>query len=83
MSKATYKQCNLEKKISGGICYQVAWIESKFAVVGKTVKIRQEDNSWDDGWLVKSASDEEIDEAIDIHKAIRGHRKNTGDSLTR
>ncbi len=83
MSKVKYKQCRLEKKRQDGLTIQVAWIESKFAVVGKTVKIRQEDNSWDDGWLVKFASDEEIDEAIDIHKAIRGHRKNTGDSLTR
>lgn len=81
--KTKYRQCYLEKAVEGGLVSQTAWIASKYATVGSTVKIKQEDDTWEDRWVVKSVSSQEIDEPIDIHKAIRGHRKNTGDSLSK
>ena len=31
----------------------VSWIPEKFAVVGKTIKLK-DDNKWEDGWIVQS-----------------------------
>ncbi len=60
---------------------QVAWIPSGFASMGRIVKIKQDDGSWVGGWEIVGVGSNEIDEVPDINKMIRGHRKNTGDSL--
>lgn len=80
MSKKTfYRQCRLVKE---GRLFQVSWLPEKFAVVGKILKLRNEDNNeWDNGWLVTSAGDNRVDEPPYADAMIRGHRKNTGDSL--
>ncbi len=45
----TYTQCALLKNGKS----EVTWIPTKFANKGKFVKLRQDDDSWDDGWLVE------------------------------
>jgi hypothetical protein len=51
MSKSeTHTQCQLQK----GTANQVSWIPTKFAVPGQVVKLKNEDGSWDDGWVVES-----------------------------
>lgn len=45
----TYTQCALAKK--GAV--EVAWIPTKFANKGKFIKLKQNDDTWDDGWLVQ------------------------------
>jgi hypothetical protein len=79
MSKKTaYRQCKLQK----GNSHQMSWIPEKFAVLNKTLKLKGEGEDWDDGWVVKEVhSRREDDEMLDPHAAIKGHRKNTGDSL--
>lgn len=49
MKKETYTQCYLAK----GNWYQLAWIPTAFAVVGKVIKIKETDG-WDDGWIVRN-----------------------------
>jgi hypothetical protein len=44
-------QCHLTK----GDTNDIAWIEAKLAVQGKVVKIKQEDGTWDEGWIVSEA----------------------------
>lgn len=44
----TYTQCSLAK----GGSVDVVWIPTKFANKGKFIKLKQADNTWDDGWLV-------------------------------
>jgi hypothetical protein len=79
MSKKTfYRQCRLTKKDS----WQVSWLPEKFAVVGKVLKLRNDkDEEWDNGWVVTGAGENLIDEPPYAEAMIRGHRKNTGDSL--
>lgn len=82
MSKIRYRQCTLRKKLSDSShAQQVSYIPEKFAVVGRTLKLQSpEDGEWSDGWVVVSAG--EINEdPPDAHDAIKGHRKNTGDSM--
>lgn len=83
MSKKTrYKQCKLVKteKAEGRSHVRVSWIPEKFAVVGKVLKLKEND-VWIDGFVVEFAGEDAIDEPPDMNKAIRGHRKATGDSL--
>lgn len=84
--KTTYKQCALARKIPTGTEYQVAWIPSKYAIKDQTIKIRYDmalgAYGWEDGWVVLDVGDEiDSDDVPDHHKAVRMHRKNTGDSL--
>lgn len=54
-----YTQCRLRKLVDGGYLEQVAWIPTEFAVVGKSLKIREplsdrtsKMGDWVDGWVV-------------------------------
>lgn len=54
----------------------MAWIPDQFAVVDKYIKIKNEDGSWDDGWQVKSVSEnsrtaQEADQASQLYKKTR------------
>jgi hypothetical protein len=81
MKKIKYKQCTLEKSINGSTVQTVSWIPEKYAQLGKVLKLQNEDKTWTDGWFVHFVGSSFIEEPIDIHKAVRQHRKNTGDSL--
>lgn len=60
----------------------VSWIPSNFAKVNKVLKLKRKED-WEDGWMVVSASENEVDERNlpDYHKSIKGHRKMTGDNM--
>jgi hypothetical protein len=78
MKKTKYTQCLLQK----GEAYQTSWIPSKFAVVGMVLKIKDDADRWVNGWVVQAAYSEVEDEDLpDYRRAIRNHRKRTGDSL--
>ena len=81
MSKTKYKQCVLERKKGRTGHIRVAYIPEKYAEVGKILKLKTEAGGWSDGWKVIFAQDEAVDEPPDYRKAIRSHRKRTGDSL--
>lgn len=67
-----YIQCALERNGS----HHMAWIPEKFAILEKYVKIKQDDNSWQDGWQVKGISDTkktatEANDASQLYKKTR------------
>lgn len=66
-----YTQCLLRKNNTE----QVAYIPSKFAKLNKILKI-----SGDNGWIVIQIG-QCTDVVPNIRKAIKEHRKSTGDSL--
>jgi hypothetical protein len=47
---------------------------------GMTIDLKNEDDTWTRDWIVASVGSEVKDEAPDVRKMIRGHRKNSGDS---
>lgn len=59
--------------------FRVSWIPAKFAKVGQVLKLK-DNNEWDDGWIVEWTGFTE-QHLEDPRKAIREHRKRTGDSL--
>lgn len=72
-----YTQCILQK----GSVQQTSFIPSKFARIGKCIKLKNEDG-WDNGWIVaeigQTISEKDVPNS---HKAIKDHRKRTGDSF--
>lgn len=47
-----HKQCHLVKWNGYKVTHYHAWIPEEFAEIGEIVKIKQDDGSWDDGWVV-------------------------------
>lgn len=67
-----YAQCSL-KRIDA---HHMAWIPESFANVGKFIKIKLDDGSWQDGWEVIGVSDgrkshEEADYQSQLYKKQR------------
>ena len=84
MTKTThFIQCTLKRKISGGVAITTSYIPQRFAKIGKTLKLKDELDRWNDGWVVDSVGDIviEADNVPDYRKAIRLHRQQTGDNL--
>jgi hypothetical protein len=75
MAKQTYRQCRLTKPIAGGVRVQVSWIPSRHAVVGKMIRIRDDEGAWDDGWLVESAWATEVSEE-EVNRLSRLYTRN-------
>ena len=79
MSKTKYKQCGMDRIVDGKVFHVVSYIPAKFGVVGRVLKLKDGD-VWTDGWVVKTAG-KTVDEPPDWRRAIRSHKKLTGDSL--
>lgn len=81
MSKKLYKQCTLVRNIESGTIQTVSYIPVEFAKLDSVLKLQDEEGLWTSGWKVVGVGHDSTDSPPDFHKAIRGHRKNTGDSL--
>lgn len=80
--KVFYRQCWLEKTCSTGVIQQVSFIPEEFSVIGKVIKLKESNNVWDNGWVVKSVGVRHSEDQLpDSHNDIKSLRKATGDSL--
>jgi hypothetical protein len=83
MNKQIYfRQCVLRKKLTNSYLEQTSYIPEPFCAVDKILKLRNEDNTWDDGWIVIIAHPEKrlAKDVPDAHEMIKSHRKATGDA---
>lgn len=77
MSKqTTHTQCRLHKNLGKVAIEQVSWIESKYAKVGRQVKLKQSNGgNWDYGWVVTEVYTErptqEVMDRKNDHKNMR------------
>lgn len=80
-----YVQCAMRRIIDGGLVRTTSYIPRQFAKLGKTLKLKDDHDNWVDGWVVDCVGDTivESDGVPDYRKAIRNHRKLTGDSTPR
>lgn len=85
-----YIQCKLYKSVfditpegtGNYIVSEVSYIPIEFARVDERLKIKNDNDVWEEGWLVGEVyPNSKTTELPDYRKMIRGHRKNTGDSL--
>lgn len=75
MSKTKfYNQCTLLR----GTTRTVSWIPSEFAVVGKTLKFR-EDDIWVDGWLVIEVGGQLDAKYVEEHERDYTKNRNASD----
>lgn len=75
MSKEySLKQC----KLQNGNTHTVSYIPEKYAIVGETLKLKNND-VWTDGWVVISVSDGIISskDVPDVSTAHKRHRRTT------
>ena len=80
-----YCQCVLEKRNHvASVSKQVAFIPKQFAVVSRSIRIKSDCGTWENGWVVKSVGAEMAENQLpDSHAQIKGHRMNTGDVTPR
>ncbi len=73
-----YAQCTLTRKNQ----IQVSFIPEKFAIKGKTLKLKNDQDEWENGWVVDSIGEFRDEDSVpDVHNSIKEHRKRTGDSM--
>ncbi len=80
-----YVQCAMRRNIASGSVSTTSYIPQEFAKVGRVLRLKDENVGWVDGWVVECVGDVivEDDQLPDSHKAIKNHRKSTGDSTPR
>lgn len=80
-----YVQCSMRRNIVGGSVVTTSFIPQQFAKQGKVLKLKDDSDRWVNGWVVESVGTSvvESESLPDYRKAIRKHRKTTGDSAPR
>ena len=80
-----YVQCTMKRAVDGGSVRTTSYIPQQFAKQGRVLKLKNDLDRWVDGWVVESVGQAVVDaaDAPDYRKAIRNHRKLTGDSQPR
>jgi len=75
----------MRRNIANGSVRTTSYIPQEFAKVGRVLRLKDDNVGWVDGWVVESVGDVivEGDQLPDSHKAIKNHRKSTGDSTPR
>ena len=68
-----YRQCRLRKSIDGVVWEQMSYIPEPFCKVGRTIKLRDNTGTWDDGWSVVTAGARRPAHAVEDHS--RDHLK--------
>ncbi|QEL20078.1 hypothetical protein [Limnoglobus roseus] len=79
-----YRQCRLVKDMGQSQCVQVSWIPDQFAELGRTLKLRDEDKNWENGWVVRGVGRNRLAAADvpDFHELSKAHLRATGDAET-
>ena len=74
MKKAKfYRQCRLQRTVEGNVREQVSYIPEPYCVVGRILRLKTEDGTWEDGWEVMSASERRPARAVEEEE--RDHLK--------
>lgn len=82
---ATYTQCTMRRSTASGSSVMTSFLPRRFAKLGAVLKLKALDDSWVDGWVVEQVGGSAVDSSDlpDFRKAVRNHRKLTGDSTRR
>ena len=76
MSKTKfYRQCVLQRDNST----QVSHIPEEYAIVGQVLKLRDDNDVWEDGWLVKSAGDKQPAAMVEANAMLWKRTRKTSD----
>gem|GEM_PF-6231989 len=73
-----FQQCLLQNRN----VILTSFLPKKFAVVGMSLRLRDSNGTWENGWVVKRKFTA-VEAAPDPRRSVRQHEKTTGDSLPR
>lgn len=73
--EVNYRQCKLQKKTANGTMEQTSYIPEPFCQVGRILKLREDDGTWNDGWKVIFASSMSHSEKW-VNQQSHAHTKN-------
>lgn len=80
-----FRQCRLRRDVKSNgqkvTWFQVSFLPVKYAMKGKRLRLRNDNDVWEDGWVVDQVFSATVDKPVYAASAIREHRKRTGDSL--
>jgi hypothetical protein len=80
-----YAQCSMRRIVAGVTVATTSYLPAQFAKVGRVLKLKDSDDQWVHGRIVETIGDVigEGASVTDYRKAIRNHRRSTGDSTPR
>jgi hypothetical protein len=79
MSTTYYRQCTMRRDDPAGFHQRcVSWIPERFAKVGKYLKLKNDDDTWTDGWKVQEVGDRKDHKAV--ASAEQAHKKQRANS---
>ena len=82
MAAVNFRQCLLYRDPG---TWQTTWLPERHAQLGKRLRLKQDDKTWQEGWVVTRVGESRVpeDHLPDPHADVKGHRRQTGDSLPR
>jgi len=65
-----YRQCHLARKAPSGesLVLMVSWIPEKYAIVGKWLKLKNEQGEWENHWQVTNVWTRKTEEQVLAHE---------------
>jgi hypothetical protein len=64
-----YRQCLLQKKEGVATISRIIWGDEGELTKGRTVKVKEDNGIWTEGWQVMSVSKESLPERYVIHRS--------------
>jgi hypothetical protein len=82
MAKGTdeyFKQAYLKRDTKTGVQRSVSWIPENLAIPGQTIRLKNDDGTWTDPWLVTGTGDQRFvrAKALDLAHGAKKFRENT------
>lgn len=69
-----YKQCCLRKPTLSGYKTTTTFLPEKFCIIGKVIKLKDNNGEWEDGWVVEAVGCAKFNSNY-INRASREHLK--------
>ena len=63
-----YTQCLLTKYVDSGCIKTVSWIPEKFAIRTKELKLKRDDGSWSNEWIVQEVYSSKSEQYVLEHE---------------
>lgn len=75
-----YRQCKLERwNKDGSKSVDTAWIPASFGEIGLTLRIKNKDGDWEDGWVVVFVGDQKVKDYVEQHERDYRYQRRASD----
>ena len=74
-----FVQCLLTKWTSDGNLKTVSWLPEKFAYSGRVLKLKSDDGTWNNGWVVQETYNARTKDFVLSHERDYAHQREASD----